>query len=412
MAISGLAKSVLRSAAIGLVLVLIAATVAAQSTYEVVDVGRLTSTGSYFSYAYGINEQNQVAGFSFVVTGYRAFLYEPGTGRLLNLGDLNGGNDFSIAQAVNDSGVVVGWSSEAVLVGGLWTALSRAFMWSSVAGTTDLGADIYPDGHSFAFDINEAGWVVGNHSSTGISTFARRGFLWQPGGAVAFLPFLDPLNEPSIEAFAVNNVGLVVGDSSGSTSAHAFQWDAINGIDAIPGDTTVASSVRGLNDSGAVVGRAVIDDGMGGLEISGLMIDNGQLNLIDAPTGAFRIGGEAVNTHGTVVGWVWFEGHSACIIGTFPPEPVCYSDLPSDKAFVWTAADGLVDLTSQVDPADPLAGDVIITSAYDINDRGFIAANGFIAGQLGQHAFLLVPTVIFSDDFETSDTSHWSSEHP
>jgi hypothetical protein len=121
---------------------------------------------------------------------------------------------------------------------------------------------------------------------------------------------------------------------------------------------------------------------------------------------------ELPSPHGAVVGWTWFEGHSVCIIGTFPPDPVCYSDLPSDKAVLWTATDGYVDLTSQVDPADPLAGDVILTSALDINDRGFIAANGFVSGQTGQHAFLLIPAAIFSDGFETSDTSRWSAVHP
>lgn len=405
-------KTVSRSVIPGAVFALLTATAAGQSTYQVVDVGRLSSTGSYFSYAYGINEFNQVVGFSFVVTGYRAFLYEPGSGGLLNLGDLNGGNDFSVARGVNDSGVVVGWSSEAVLVDSMWTALNRAFMWSSGSGITDLGADVDATGHSVAYDVNDLGWVVGNHSPSGISTFSRRGFLWQPGGSVTFLPFVDPVNAPSMEAFAINNSGLVVGDSSGNTGTHAFQWDAINGVGTIPGDTTAVSRARGVNAAGTVVGRAVVDDGMGGFEAPGIVLDGGQLTLIDAPAGAVRIGAEAVNVHGTVVGWVWFENHSICLGGDFPPSPSCYSDLHSDRGFLWTATDGLVDLTSHVDPADPLAGNVVITSAYDITDRGFIAANGFITGQTGQHAFLLIPTAIFSDDFESSDTSHWSAAQP
>jgi uncharacterized membrane protein len=404
-------KTVLRSGVAGAVLALLATTAVAQSTYQVVDVDRLTSTGSYFSYAYGLNESNQVVGFTYVVTGYRAFLYEPGTGVLLNLGDLNGGNDFSIARGVNNSGVVVGWSSGAVLVGGLWTTLNRVFMWSSGGGITDLGADVYPTGHSYAYDVNDLGWVVGNHPPAGVSTFTRRGFLWQPGGAVTFLPFLDPTGLPSTEAHAVTNTGVVVGDSSGNAGQHAFQWDTINGIRAIPGDTTAASRACDVNESGTVVGRAVIDDGMGGFEIPGLVLGGGQLTLIDVPAGAVRLGAEAVNAHGEVVGWMRFENHSICLGGGFPTDPSCYSDLHTDRAFVWTAGGGLVDLTSQVDPADPLAGGVVITSAYDINDRGFIAANGFISGQTGQHAFLLIPS-IFSDDFESSDTSHWSAVQP
>jgi len=60
---------------------------------------------------------------------------------------------------------------------------------------------------------------------------------------------------------------------------------------------------------------------------------------------------------------------------------------------------------------DPLAGAGVITSALDINDRGSIAANGFIPGQTGQHAFLLVPTV-FRDGFESGTTTEWSNVAP
>ena len=90
-------------------------------------------------------------------------------------------------------------------------------------------------------------------------------------------PFLDPTGLPSTEAHAVTNTGVVVGDGSGNAGQHAFQWDAINGIRAIPGDTTAASRACDVNESGTVVGRAVIDDGMGGFEIPGLVIDSGQL---------------------------------------------------------------------------------------------------------------------------------------
>jgi hypothetical protein len=93
-------------------------------------------------------------------------------------------------------------------------------------------------------------------------------------------------------------------------------------------------------------------------------------------------------------------------------DPPCYSDVPTDEAFVWDAENGMLPLDSLIDPEDPLYGAVDLTSAHDINDLGFIAANGYVAEQTGQHAFLLVPTTAFADGFERGDTGAWSISSP
>ncbi len=393
--------------------VLAAATAAAQSTYRVVDLGRLSSSGSYFSYAESLNNLNQVAGFTYLQTAYHAFLYVPTSGTMSDMGDLAGGDDLSHAVAVNDLGVAAGSSSEAVLVNASWTTLTRAFKWSARAGLDDIGADVNPDGHSFAYDINSSAWVVGRHSAVGISTYSNRAFLWKPGGVVTYLPHLDPAGMPSTRANAITDAGLVVGESSGSNiGTRAFEWDEVNGISTIPGDTTLASRARDVNESGMVVGQAVVSDGQGGTEYAGIVLEGGQLTTIDLPAGAVIIDAVAVNARGEVVGSVGIELPTLCLDTGSLPDPTCFADKMTDRAFVWAAATGRVDLTSQIDPADPLAGTLFVTSANDINDHGFIAANGYVSGQSGQHAFLLIPTLVFSDGFETGDASRWSQVVP
>lgn len=409
-------KLILHLLGLGLMSVLVtlpAGNVESQTTYRVVDVGRLTSTGTYFSHAEGLNGLNQVVGFTYVQTGYRAFLYQPGSGVLLNLGDLPGGDDFSMALAVNDWGVVVGSSSEAVFVDGVWTTLPRAFRWTARGGLTDIGADVNPNGDSFATDINASGWVGGSYPPVGVAAFSEGGFLWKPGGAVTYLPQLDTAGQLSTEVDAITDAGLVVGTSKGSNvGIRAFQWDEGNGISTIPGDTTAASRARDVNGGGLVAGQGVMSDGQGGYEYVGIVLEGGQLTTIDLPSGALTIDAVAVNAQGEVVGYVAVEAPTMCIGDGGVADPVCYSDTHSDRAFVWTATTGLVDLTSQIDPADPSAGSVVITSARDINDHGFIAANGYVSGESGQHAFLLVPTLVFSDGFESGDTTRWSAAAP
>ena len=82
--------------------------VSAAAQYTVTDLGTLGGPGSF---ACGINDSGQVAGYSFTSSGYisHAFLYSNGT--MADLGTLGGsasGWTLEYANAINDSGQIVG----------------------------------------------------------------------------------------------------------------------------------------------------------------------------------------------------------------------------------------------------------------------------------------------------------------
>ena len=95
-------------------------------SYQAVDLPRL---GGSESYANGINDQGQVAGWSGTAGGYyHAFLWQNGT--MTDLGTLPGGWSSS-ACGINNLGQVVG---ESLTADGLW----HAVLWTPVPEPSSL----------------------------------------------------------------------------------------------------------------------------------------------------------------------------------------------------------------------------------------------------------------------------------
>jgi probable HAF family extracellular repeat protein len=147
---------------------------------------------------------------------------------MIDLGDLPGGADQSVANAINARGQVVGEVST--------DAGPRAFLWSPTSpnGTTgsmvDLGA--LPDEirHSVANDINSHGHVVG-HSGAGPTT-STRAFLWTPnspngstGTMIDLNSVLDPVTGRGWSLFtatAINDFGQIAGTGLNNGVQRAF----------------------------------------------------------------------------------------------------------------------------------------------------------------------------------------------
>jgi len=253
-----------------------------------VDLGNL---GGSFSAAGAVNNSGQVAGQSFIAgdgEGH-AFLWIPG-GVMRDLGTLPGGFN-SDADAISDSGHVVGWSDVPSPLDP-FIHTTHAFLWSPVTQVMhDVGSLSGPAGWSFATAVNDSGQVVGYSSVTGDSaathaflwtagrmqdlgtlggrlsvatgvndngqvvgwsTNARgetRGFLWSESGGMADLGAVSAgwfSDQPSI-----NGNGQIIGE----TSTGAFVWTATNGMVALsplPGFTR-ARALR-QNDSGEIFG--------------------------------------------------------------------------------------------------------------------------------------------------------------
>ena len=104
----------------------------------------------------------------FTTGGERAFLWSSSSG-MQDLGDLPGGGDLSTAYDVNDAGQVVG-------VGNVATG-SRAFLWNSILGMVDLNTLIDPSTFVMqeARGISDTGMIAGYGVDS--LTGATRGFL-------------------------------------------------------------------------------------------------------------------------------------------------------------------------------------------------------------------------------------------
>ncbi len=134
----------------------------------------LGSLGGGRTYAHAVNEFRKVVGYSTTQDDkWHAFTWCGGT--IHDLGTLDG--RYSVAEDVNDSGQVVGWSG------------GRAVAWYD-GQTTELET---PPGHgSYAVSINSAGDVVGWVDD--YSTHRTHAFVWrnhrsvrlQPGGTYAW----------------------------------------------------------------------------------------------------------------------------------------------------------------------------------------------------------------------------------
>ena len=244
--------------------------------------GVMTSLGTLgaTSYGYGISESGYIAGTTYVNIGGgsvrgRAFLWDAGV--MQNLGTLGG--DFSQGSGVNDSQEVVGFSRTA-------TGQTHAFLWDSGVMT-----DLTPTAsYSQATAINNVGQVTG--STNGIAGDA---FIWDPvtgmtiigsgaglainnlghvagfyGAGTEFHGFLwngtVQMDLGTLwgrsDAYGLNDLGQVVGRSGDSSGYHAFIWenglmlDLNNMIN--PGLGWELNYAYDINNNGDIVGLGTI----------------------------------------------------------------------------------------------------------------------------------------------------------
>jgi probable HAF family extracellular repeat protein len=162
-----------------------------------------------------------------------------------DLGVITGGDE-TIPAAIDNHGWVAGHAYT--------NSEPYAFLWTPTEGIRNLGT--LPGGiESFALGVNDSGTVVGfSGAESGNSAF-----LWtQKGG----MQNLGTLGGGSIEVSAngINNSGQVVGYAvlADNTTTHAFLWTQAGGMQdlgTLGGDYSAAYAI---NDAGEVVGKSLL----------------------------------------------------------------------------------------------------------------------------------------------------------
>lgn len=227
----------------------------------------------------------------------------------------------TVGQAINGRGALAGYVRTS-------DRKYRAFRWRPSAGYTLLG-----DGtvETFAYDLNDAGMVVGELSPQPTN---RRALLWSATGVQRQLA---GLGGNDVGARAIDQRGDVAGFSSGADGiTHAVLWPS----GGAPVDLTPTASfglALDVSDSGYVVGQAKLGGEIGAF-------------VWTAATGPRVIAGPLIQ--GT--GFFYGVNNLGQAVGADAAGPI-----------FWSAATGIVRL-----PTPYAVG--YYSAAYDITDGGLI----------------------------------------
>jgi probable HAF family extracellular repeat protein len=312
--------------------------------YGILDLG--TFPGGSVSQGQAINVAGQVAGHArFSNYNAHGFYWTQKTG-LVDLRSIPPKTNFSVAQAINSVGDIVGYSDYNEL------QEEHAVLWHHSTGTfVDLGT--LPGGsYSQANSINDTGQIAGFSNSAVNSMHA---VVWRENGGIEDL---GALSGGYAQGIAVNVEGEVTGFSQTNDGIwHAILWNKSTGLRALPMLTAKDSSAsgNGINNLGQVVG------GSGNVAVLWQNNQNHTLQSLGVLSGAGWSTAFAINDVGQVVGW------------------------SGGAAFIWTKKTGMVDLNTLI----PANSGWQLTLPTSINAVGQIVGQGNIKGT--QPGFLLTP---------------------
>jgi len=305
----------------------------------------------------------------------------------------------TVATAINNQGQIAGWS---YIAGNTY---SRAFVYSGGV-MTQLGA---ADGtYSKGWGINSLGQIVGETDVDGTGSHA---FLYS-GGNMQVLGAL-PGGNVSV-ARSINSAGQIAGYSKdAANNFHAFSYAGgpLNDLGTLGG---TVSSANGINSSGQIVGKSFYQNGnfndqafshngamtplgfLGGAQsfaedINDAGVIAGTLGTGQGYRAAVYAGGSWTNL-GTLAGKTWSQGFAINSDGVVVGSA---GNLFSDKgghnqagqvAFIYRNG-SMLNLNQHLN--DSGTG-WALKAAYDINDNGWIVGVG-INPQGQYQSFLLVP---------------------
>lgn len=322
-------------------------------------------TGSTFSAAVDINGTRQVVGMSDTGASQelRAVLWNvaaDGTpSPTIELNPL-GGNAYSAAYGINDTGITVGESSD--------NTDTVAVFWSSGSQNPTKLQLLAATGPSAAFKISNTGRIVGEALNGSAKSVA---VLWNTATSAPLeLPRLSG-GTTSAAYFITADGTRIVGESENSGgSMRGVVWQvATNGtvgnpteLGILPGHVT--SVALGMNAAGQIVGESESASG----EVHAVIWTEGILgglfgyNVKDMGPAGARSSASAINDTSRIAGWM---------------------DAPASAASLWHALNAL-------NVATPLSNAIfaqgVVSQAYGIN------SGGYVVGMSQDRAFVAVPT--------------------
>lgn len=327
------------------------------------------------SFAWGINSNGDVVGEN---STDQAFLYS--NGQLTELPTLSGQ---SVAFDINDSGQIVGFSTDA-------NGFTQAVLW--VNGTiTNLA--ISATNYSRALAINNQGQIVGVFADSNDNEHL---FLYEDGvttdlGALGINPWWEypaaDINDAGVISYFSND------NTSGQPQARLYDNGTITELGTAPGSTSLAAAINNNNVAAGSIGDALAsnrDKGIFGDLPDGqaALFDNGAATPLAAPANLSFYAGTAasgINDSGMIVG-----GAAAAATSGFWPT--------SARGFVYEPGTGTVDINDIIvavsSPDQALASPDIWTVVWgeDINNNGAIAANAWSTRFFGpSRAVVLMP---------------------
>lgn len=342
--------------------------------YTVTDLGRYLNG---YSSANGISNTGLITGYAYFSTtnNFHASLFYDKTSppTHLDLGTLGGNSSY--AYSINDAGWMAG-ASTLSMAGQHATLYTFSHKAPALLDLGTLGGN-----RSAAYGINNAGLMAGFGSLTNDNIIHAA--LFQVDGNTVTRTDLGTLGGTSSSAQNLNDLGQVVGSSqlTGNKETHATLFSVNDGTvtrtDLGTLGSGLSSTAYAINNTGLIVGSSYIDSDYDHQHAALFQVVNGAVVRTDLETQADAYSAAyAVNSAGQVVG------------NTTAGTP------GYQHAFLYSAATGMQDLATLVGPNSPVARiyvDFYSTGSNAINDWGQIVGYGITTDGL-YHAVLLNPT--------------------
>ena len=232
---------------------------------NVVDLGTL---GGGFSDASGINNSPssvQIVGRSTRADGFTHAFFWTAPGPMVDLGTFGGGNSF--ASDINDYGQIAGASHDAARQqwAAVWTRSSGAWIIENLGTVTGTccahanGINNGTAGNPAAVAVVGSSTVASGASYAALWTRSTGGWTVQTLGALA--------SDVSSTAYDVNDAGTVVGQSRRdnviSSPTSAFVWTAAAGMSRLPSLGGTTTSAYAINNEGQIAGSSTDASGTG-----------------------------------------------------------------------------------------------------------------------------------------------------